>query len=157
MSTCSSRRCMRRERSWHSFVRCWPKMPARLSDIRRPRRTVTLIGRRASNQYQRKEGKPMHELVGLPAVWPEEWRRAHLLRHPIRVMWTMLKSGSGRKSISRTVGDGRGALRPERPVCSQVAHPTRFERVAFAFGGRRSIQLSYGCLLLTQCLRGFRG
>jgi hypothetical protein len=32
---------------------------------------------------------------------------------------------------------------------SEVAHPTRFERVASTFGGWRSIQLSYGCISIS--------
>ena len=38
-----------------------------------------------------------------------------------------------------------GAAEGCSQICTEVAHPRGFEPLASAFGGQRSIQLSYGC------------
>ena len=52
----------------------------------------------------------------------------------------------------RALAYARRRLKPKNggfwsaQFCTEVAHPTRFERAASSFGGWRSIQLSYGCI-----------
>ena len=72
-------------------------------------------------------------------------RRDTDIRHGRRQSATKSRSTPTRQEFL-TANPGRGRPGATRCFCKELAHPTGFEPVTFAFGGRHSIQLSYGCV-----------
>ena len=69
-----------------------------------------------------------------------------MFRGPVDVVPNSMPARPANKQRGQSAGRTRTwARRKLTKSLKRLAHPARFERATSAFGGQRSIQLSYGC------------